>query len=86
MFINNPAQKKSQWQKPSGINIIENKQCNIFRHCSLITLFAANTINPSDNLQAELLLKGKMSCAGKHKSKYLINTDNTFRDLRGKVW
>lgn len=65
---------------------MENKQCNIFRHCSLITLFAANTINPSDNLQDELLLKGKMSCAGKHKSKYLINTDNTFRDLRGKVW
>lgn len=69
MFINSLAQKKSQWQKPSGINIMANKQCNIFHHFSLITLFGANIINPSDNLQAELLLKGKMSCAGKHKSK-----------------
>lgn len=66
MFINSQAQKKSQWQKPSGINIMENKQRNIFRHSSLIALFGANA---SDNLQAKLLLKGKMSCAGKHKSK-----------------
>lgn len=69
MFINSSAQKKSQWQKPSGINIMEYKQCNIFHRSSLITLFGANTINPSDNLQAEHLLKGKMNCAGKHKSK-----------------
>jgi len=48
---------------------MENKQCNIFCRSSLITLFGANTINPSDNLQAELLLKGKMSSSGKHKSK-----------------
>lgn len=51
--------RKSHWQKPSGIIIMKNKQYNIFYSSRLIIQLGANTINLSDNLHAETLLKGK---------------------------